>query len=99
MPPVLSWDVHARHARIWPMTVRRTRGLVSVALLLAPAAAWGQASSLSLHEATTRALEANRTVLAARAAHAIDAAGVDVAGQRPNPEVSVDAERETPHWA
>jgi cobalt-zinc-cadmium efflux system outer membrane protein len=81
------------------MTVARARSVVSLAVVLAPAAAWAQTTSLSLHEATTRALEANRTVLAARAAHAIDAAGVQAAGQRPNPEVSVEAERETPHWA
>src|SRR5262245_21973332 len=81
------------------MTVRRARSVVSVAVFLVPAAAGAQPTSLSLNDAFARAMEANRTVLAARAAHAIDAAGIQAAGQRPNPEVNVEAERETPHWA
>lgn len=56
-------------------------------------------SSLSLSDALARATDANPTLAAARAARAIDAAGIDVARQRPNPEVSVEVERETPHWA
>jgi cobalt-zinc-cadmium efflux system outer membrane protein len=56
-------------------------------------------SSLTLNEAIGRAVEANRAVLAARSARAIDLAARQAAGQRPNPEVSVEAERETPHWA
>jgi cobalt-zinc-cadmium efflux system outer membrane protein len=55
--------------------------------------------TLSLSDAMARALEANRTLLAAGKARAIDAAGVLAAGQRPNPEVSFEAARETPHWA
>src|SRR4029450_1630086 len=46
-----------------------------------------------------RALEATRPSLGARSARATDSAVIRVAGQRPNPEVSVEAERETPHWA
>ena len=46
-----------------------------------------------------RAVEANRTLLAARSARAIDVAGIQAAGQRPNPEVGFEASRETPHWA
>jgi cobalt-zinc-cadmium efflux system outer membrane protein len=56
-------------------------------------------SSLSLADAMARALEGNATVLAARTARAIDLAAAQAAGQRPNPEVSVEAERETPHWS
>jgi cobalt-zinc-cadmium efflux system outer membrane protein len=56
-------------------------------------------ASLSLNDAMARALAANRTVLAAQAARAIDVAGVRAAGQRPNPELSVEEERETPHWS
>jgi len=60
----------------------------------------GQApSTLSLSEAMARAVEANRSLLAARAARAIDAAGIQAAGQRPNPEVGFEVARETPHWA
>jgi outer membrane protein, heavy metal efflux system len=56
-------------------------------------------STLSLNDAMARAVEANRTLLAARTARAIDTAGIEAAGQRPNPEVSVEVARETPHWA
>jgi cobalt-zinc-cadmium efflux system outer membrane protein len=56
-------------------------------------------SSLSLNEAMARAIAANRTVLAAQAARAIDLAGVQAAAQHPNPELSVEEERETPHWS
>jgi cobalt-zinc-cadmium efflux system outer membrane protein len=56
-------------------------------------------SSLSLADAMARALEGNATVLAARTARAIDLAAAQAAGQRPNPEVSVEAERDTPHWS
>ena len=75
--------------------------LVAAAVFgLASASASAQApSTLSLNDAIARAVEANRTILAARSARAIDAAAVQVAGQRPNPEVSVEVARETPHWA
>ena len=64
------------------------------------ASAFAQApSSLSLNDAIGRAIAANRTVLAARAAPAIDVAGIRAAAQRPNPEFSVEEERETPHWS
>ncbi|HEU4893086.1 MAG TPA: TolC family protein [Vicinamibacterales bacterium] len=56
-------------------------------------------STLTLTDAIGRAVQANRTLVAARAARAIDTAGVQAAGQRPNPEVSFEAARETPHWA
>jgi outer membrane protein, heavy metal efflux system len=68
-------------------------------LVVAGVAAAQVPATLSLNGAMARAIEANRTLLAARAARAIDAAGVQAAGQRPNPEVSFEAARETPHWA
>src|SRR5258708_30258093 len=80
----------------------RTVTMVLVASTIAAhgAAAAGQGpSTLSLNDAMSRALEANRTILAARTARAIDVAGVQVAGQRPNPDVSFEYARETPHWA
>jgi cobalt-zinc-cadmium efflux system outer membrane protein len=43
-----------------------------------------------------RALEANPDIAAARLARAVGAAGIDVAAERPNPEVSYEAARETP---
>ena len=77
---------------------RRWCALAAVAALSVPVAAQVP-PSLSLADAMARALERNATVLAARSARAIDLAGVQAAGQRPNPEVSVEAERETPHWS
>jgi cobalt-zinc-cadmium efflux system outer membrane protein len=71
-----------------------------LALLIGTISAAAQApASLTLNQAIARAVEANRAVLAARSARAIDLASRQAAGQRPNPEVSVEAERETPHWA
>ncbi len=80
----------------------RTVTMVLVASTIAAhgAAAAGQGPSiLSLNDAMARALEANRTILAARTARAIDLAGVQAAGQRPNPDVSFEYAKETPHWA
>jgi len=55
---------------------------------------------LTLNDAMARALEANRTVMAARSARAIDVAGIGVARQRYNPEANVEYDHpETPHWA
>src|SRR4051812_23835189 len=55
------------------------------------------AVSLTLQSAFTIAEEHNRTLVAARLGRAVDVAGVAVAGQRPNPEVSFEAARDTPH--
>ena len=41
----------------------------------------------------------NRTLIAARLGRAADLAGIDVAKQRPNPEASFEAGRDTPHEA
>src|ERR671930_2798406 len=71
----------------------------SVVCLTGLAAAAQAPASLTLNEAIGRAVEANRAVLAARSARAIDLAARRAAAQRPNPEVSVETERETPHWA
>lgn len=73
---------------------------MAATVALQPAAVGAQGpASLSLNDAIARAIEANRTILAARSARAIDTAGIQVAGQRPNPDVSVEVARETPHWA
>ena len=79
-----------------------TRGTVActiAASFLALSAHAQAPPTLTLNDAVTRALEANRTILAARTARAIGLAEIQAAGQRPNPDVSVEAERETPHWA
>lgn len=77
------------------------RALVLISSIAIPSASFAQAapSKLSLNDAISRAMAANRTVLAAQAARAIDVAGVGAARQRPNPEFSVEEERETPHWS
>jgi cobalt-zinc-cadmium efflux system outer membrane protein len=78
------------------------RGMVRSVLLVALAVTTLRAQDtppLTLEAAFARALDANRTIAAARQARAIDVAGIAAARQRPNPEVSVEAERETPHWA
>jgi cobalt-zinc-cadmium efflux system outer membrane protein len=78
----------------------RAAGLSIIAIvLLAPHAATQAPPTLTLQDALARAAEANRTVLASRTARSIGVAGIRAAGQRPNPEVNVEAERETPHWA
>ena len=78
--------------------MRRT--IITMALAAMPAILAAQvAPTLSLNDAMARAIESNRTLLAARTARAIDVAGLQVAGQRPNPEVSFEVARETPHWA
>jgi cobalt-zinc-cadmium efflux system outer membrane protein len=71
------------------------------AVVLSGGPAWAQASpsSLSLADAIARADAANPAILAARSGRAIDVAGVAVAGERLNPEISVEEARETPHWS
>src|SRR5258708_36065420 len=53
-------------------------------------------SPLTLEAAFDRALNANPTIAAARLRRAIDLAGITVAGERPNPEVHAEVEKETP---
>lgn len=53
-------------------------------------------SSLSLAEAVDRAMAANPTLAAARLSGAINQAGLALAGERPNPEVTAEFEKETP---
>ena len=55
------------------------------------------ASRLTLQSALASAEEHNRSLVAARLGRAVDLAGVDVARQRPNPEASYEAARDTPH--
>jgi cobalt-zinc-cadmium efflux system outer membrane protein len=77
----------------------RTFGVGALALLCSASAAAQTPSALSLSDAIARASQANRTILAARSGRAVDIAGVDVARQRPNPELAVEEDKETPHWA
>jgi cobalt-zinc-cadmium efflux system outer membrane protein len=52
---------------------------------------------LTLQSAFASAEEHNRTLVAARLGRAVDIAGIGLAGQRLNPEVSFEAARDTPH--
>ena len=77
--------------------------LVGVGLLVQFAAAQSQlpapTAPLSLDAAIERAVATHPGIAAARARRQIDAAGIDVARQRPNPEAHVEFERETPSQA
>ena len=55
--------------------------------------------TLTLDAAIERALAANPSLAAARASRAVADAGLGVAGERPNPEIAYEAERETPRQA
>ncbi|MGE5836019.1 MAG: TolC family protein [Acidobacteriota bacterium] len=55
--------------------------------------------ALTLDAAFERALAANPTLTAARLARPVATAGVAVAGEHPNPEISYENERETPRQA
>lgn len=57
------------------------------------------ATPFTLEAALAAAEEHNRTLIAARLGRAADLAGIDVAKQRPNPEASFEAGRDTPHEA
>jgi len=52
---------------------------------------------LTLDEAFALASANNRTITAARLRRAIDRAGIDVARERPNPELRYEQSKETPH--
>ena len=83
-------------------TLRRGVGRATGACLLpllfsAPAVAQPlPANSLTLQAAMDRAMSANPTLAAARMRRAINLAGVGVAGERLNPEATVEIEKEAP---
>jgi len=76
------------------------RRIVVIAALLIAAPAVAQTTppngSLTLQAATDRALAANPRIAAARLGRAVNEAGLAVAAERLNPEVSVEFEKETP---
>lgn len=78
---------------------RRSNWLLILGLALCPCAAPAQTATLSLDAAMTRALAANRSLAAARLSAPVAVAGIDVARERLNPEVTYEAARETPHQA
>jgi cobalt-zinc-cadmium efflux system outer membrane protein len=58
-----------------------------------------ETAPLTLSQAIDLALTANPGLVGARLQTEVARAGVDVAGQRPNPELSLEEARETPHDA
>jgi len=56
-------------------------------------------AGLTQEDAVTIALASNKTITAARLRHPVDLAGVDVARERPNPDVTYEATKETPRQA
>lgn len=70
--------------------------LLAVATARSPLAAQTAPQPLSLSQAVTRALDANPAVRAARLQQPVDAAGIAVAGERPNPDVAYELSKETP---
>jgi outer membrane protein, heavy metal efflux system len=77
---------------------------VAAAIVAAIALSGGVAAqtapqTLSLAEAFARALEASPAIKAARLQRPIDLAGINVASERPNPDVLYEASKETPRQA
>jgi len=73
--------------------------VLSFLILLGVTAQTPASAALTLDDALARALASNRTIAAARLAGPVSKAGVDVARERPNPELTYEAERELPHQA
>jgi cobalt-zinc-cadmium efflux system outer membrane protein len=73
--------------------------LAAVLLAALTAAQAPAAGTFSLDAALAAAEARNPTLAAARLGRAADLAGIDVARQRPNPEASFEAGRDTPHEA
>src|SRR5437773_4748536 len=71
--------------------------LVAVLTIRSTAPVLAQDAPLTLDQALTEALSANPTLMAARLRRAIDLAGIDVARERPNPELRYEQSKETPH--
>ncbi|HEY8021356.1 MAG TPA: TolC family protein [Thermoanaerobaculia bacterium] len=63
----------------------------------APAVAEPGAPVLSLDQAISLAIAANRSLAAARLGRRVAAANVEVARERPNPDLALEEDRETPH--
>jgi cobalt-zinc-cadmium efflux system outer membrane protein len=76
---------------------RHVAGAGLIALVAQSAAAQSPATgSLTLQAAMERAFQANPTIAAARLGRAVSLAGLAVASERPNPEATLEIEKETP---
>jgi cobalt-zinc-cadmium efflux system outer membrane protein len=68
----------------------------STSVLLAQTQPAAPTEPLTLQAAFDRALNANPTIAASRLRRAVNTAGIRVAGERPNPDVHAEIEKETP---
>jgi cobalt-zinc-cadmium efflux system outer membrane protein len=81
------------HSRCMPVHRCWLTASLVIVLVSAPA---GAQTRLSFAAAVQRALDANPTIVAARLRRSINIASRDVAAERLNPEVRVEASKETP---
>src|SRR5215831_16187553 len=80
----------------------RVRLRLAAAMVLMAAAAHAQTPAqtpITLADALARARARNATIAAARLAGPVASANVNVAGERPNPDISYEASKDTPKQA
>ena len=87
---MFAWEV------IRSLSRRAELTLLLAALAAVPAVAQAP-QRLTLHDALDRAARQNLDLAAARLRRAVSEAGVQIAGQRPNPTVTFSAARDLPH--
>jgi cobalt-zinc-cadmium efflux system outer membrane protein len=87
---VIVWSSPLRAGYLWAFA------LLTLVFAAPAAAQVTPDNSLTLQAAMDRALAANPTIAAARLTSAIHLAGRALAGERPNPEATVEFEKETP---
>ena len=90
---MLVWSSPLRAAYLWAFA------LLPLVFASPAAAQVTPDNALTLQAALDRALAANPTIAAARLTSAIHLAGRALAGERPNPEATVEFEKETPKQA
>ncbi len=75
--------------------------IAAVVISFGPRVAFAQntGTQLTLEAAITRAMAANRSLAAALLQRPVSVAGIDVAGERLNPEITYEIEKETPRQA
>lgn len=104
-PSILRQAAGRRHRVRWALAASLvvsgvcTRPYQAVAQVAGAAQVTAAPGTLTLAEAVDRAMSANPAVVAARLTTAITQAGVRLASERPNPEVSLEVEKETPKQA
>jgi cobalt-zinc-cadmium efflux system outer membrane protein len=77
--------------------VSRIPLLLLLLLMTTPAAAQSS-QPLSLSEAMTLAMQQNPSLVAARLQRPVAAAEIEIARERPNPDMSFEVDREAPHY-